>query len=249
MSEREDILSKRTGFLFYFDWAKYVERLSTEQAGSLLQAILRLAMSGEDTDFSDDLALDLAFIGISDTIKRDTEKYISTARKNRENGAKGGRPHKEPTENPQKPNGYFGLFEETQENPQKPDRDIDTDNDRDREIDIDSDIDIDSKSDIDKDTFHDGSYRPHVYPMFIEEWNKLCTAKIKKISNLTEHQKSSIDNIIRCYDFNTLLVAMKKIKDSDYLMGKKHHQGTNVDYFLKMEVFQKVMDGYYDNKY
>lgn len=250
MSDREDILSKRTGFLFYFDWAKYVERLSTEQAGSLLQAILRLAMNGEDTDFSDDLALDLAFIGISDTIKRDTEKYIDKARTNRANGHKGGRPPKEPTDNPEKPNGYFGFSEETQRNPQKPDRDIDTDRETDSKIDTDSDrdSDIDIEADIDTEVFHDGSCKKFVYPMFIDKWNTLCTAGIKKIDKLTEYQKSSIDNIIRCYDFNTLLTVMDSVKDSDYLMGKGRHDGMKLDFFLKMDVFQKIMGGFYNNK-
>lgn len=258
MSDREDILSKRTGFLFYFDWAKYVERLSTEQAGSLLQAIIRLAMNGEDTDFSDDLALDLAFIGISDTIKRDTEKYIDKARTNRANGANGGRPRKdkdnpqEPTDNPQKPNGYFGFLEETHENPQKPDRDIDTDRDRetDSKIDTDSDrdSDIDIEADIDTEVFHDGSCKKFVYPMFIDKWNTLCTAGINKIKTLTDSQKKSIDNIIINYDFNTLLMVMDNVKNSDYLMGKGKHKGMTIDFFLKMDVFQKIMGGFYDNK-
>lgn len=249
MDIRQDILNNRKSFLFYFDWDKYVQKMDDAQAGRLLKAILALALRGEHPDFSDDLALELSFIGIGDTIVRDTEKYVDKCRKNRENGANGGRPPK-PTDNPQKPNGYFGFSEETQRNPQKPDRDIDID--RDRETDIDRDIDTDNDTDIDMGqddyVFHDGTCRKYAYEMFIEKWNMMCKYNMRKITILTDKQKSSIDQIIINYDFNTLLNAMDKANDSDYLIGKDKNNGMNVDFFVKMASFEKIMIGFYDNK-
>lgn len=247
MDIRQDILNNRKTFLFYFDWDKYVQKMTDEQAGILLKAILDLAIRGVYPDFSSDLALELSFIGIGDTIVRDTDKYVEKCKKNRENGANGGRPKKEePTDNPKKPNGYFGFPEKTEQNPEKPDRDIDIDSDRnrDRERDRDSDIDIDNGSE--DYVFHDGSCRKYVYQMFIERWNNICTSKIKTLSDT---QKKGIDNIVKAYNFKTMLSTIDKIQESDYLMGKKSNKSIDVNFFLKEESFQKIMDDFYKNKY
>ena len=246
MDIRQDILNNRKSFLFYFDWDKYVQKMTNDQAGRLLKAILALAMRGEQPDFSDDLALELSFIGIGDAIVRDTEKYVDKCRKNRENGANGGRPKKEePTDNPQKPNGYFGFSEKTEQNPEKPDIDIDSDRETDREID--SDIDIDNGQD--DYAFHDGTCRKYAYEMFIDKWNSICTHGISKIKNLSKHQKDGIDTIIKSYDFKTLLNAVDKITESDYLMGKKENNGVQLDFFLRIESFQKIIEDFYKNKH
>ena len=246
MDIRQDILDNRKTFLFYFDWDKYVQKMDDAQAGRLLKAILALAMREEHIDLSDDLALEISFIGIGDTIVRDTEKYVDKCRKNRENGANGGRPKKEPTDNPQKPNGYFGFSEKTEQNPEKPDIDIDIDSDRKTDIDIDRYIDIDNGQE--DYVFHDGTCRKYGYEMFIDKWNSICTHGISKIKNLSQHQKDGIDAIIKAYDFNTLLYVVDKITESDYLMGKKNNSGIQLDFFLKMESFQKIMNDFYRNK-
>ena len=247
MDIRQDILNNRKSFLFYFDWDKYVQKMTDEQAGILLKAILDLAIRGVYPDFSSDLALELSFIGIGDTIVRDTDKYVEKCKRNRENGANGGRPKKEePTDNPEKPNGSFGFPEKTEQNPEKPDRDIDSDSDMDknRERDRDSVIDIDNGSE--DYVFHDGSCRRNVYPMFIERWNNICPSKIKTLSDT---QKKGIDNIINAYNFKTMLSTIDKIQESDYLMGNKSNKSIDVNFFLKEESFQKIMDDFYKNKY
>ena len=81
--------------------------------------------------------------------------------------------------------------------------------------------------------------------MFIERWNNICPSKIKTLS---QQQKNNIDAIVRTYDFNTLLYTIDKIADSDYLMGKKNNSGVQLDFFLRMESFQKIMNDFYKNK-
>lgn len=247
MDIRQDILSNRKSFLFYFDWDKYVQKMDDAQAGKLLKAILALALRGEQPDFSDDLALELSFIGIGDTIVRDTEKYVDKCRKNRENGANGGRPPKkeEPTDNPQKPNGYFGFSEKTGQNPQKPDRDIDIDTDSGRETDrgIDSDIGMDSE------VIGDGYLRKYVYQDFISQWNQYAKYGVEKITELTEWQKTAIDNLVIKYDWIKVLEAMKRIEASDYLLGKTSKSNPiSLKWFLVEENMVKVLEGKYDNK-
>ena len=245
MDLRQDILDNRKSFLVYFDWAKYVDKLTKEQNGSLFEAMVKLAMTGEDTDFSDDLVLSMVWIGVSDAIKRDTEKYISKCQRNRENGANGGRPRKD-EKNPEKPNGYFGLSTETQRNPEKPDIDIDTDMDRETDIDRDSDIDIDTR---DTDTIGRGYLREYVYGDFISTWNKYVKYGVEEISEFTTWQKSTIDNLIIKHDWTKVYKAVERIANSDYLLGKVNgSRPITLNWFLKEENMLKVFEGKYDSK-
>ena len=242
MSDRQDILSNRKSFLVYFDWNKYTGKLTTEQNGRLFEAIIKLAMTGEDTDFSDDLVLTMVWVGISDTIKRDTDKYVDKCRKNRENGNKGGRPRKD-DQNPEKPNGYFGLSEETQQNPEKPDIDIDMDIDSERER------EIDRYNDIDNDIVGNGYVRKYVYDDFITQWNLYGKYGVDKITSLTDWQKSALDNLIVKHDWLKVRNALMRIGESDYLLGKvSGSKPISLKWFLAEENMLKVYDGKYDNK-
>ena len=253
MSERQDILNNRKSFLVYFDWAKYVDKLTTEQNGSLFEAMVKLAMTGEDTDFSDDLVLDMVWIGVSDAIKRDTEKYIVKCKKNRENGATGGRPRKD-EKNPEKPNGYFGLSTETKRNPEKPDIDIDKDKDTKTNSDTDNDIDSDKDKDIvdgnNNDVIGTGFSRTYVYAQFIETWNTYSKYGVERIENLNQYQKDKIDQLVKLYDWVPVHRAMVNIGNSDYLLGQVDGSSPiKLNWFLTPANIEKILaDKYTTNK-
>ena len=75
----------------------------------------------------------IAFNFIKMDIDRDTEKWLSTVKRNRHNGSKGGRPKNENPEKPIKPSGLL-------DNPKKPTK-PEYDNDYDNEDDYDNDYD------------------------------------------------------------------------------------------------------------
>ena len=82
-------MKKPKAINLYLDLYKRFEKLSDAQAGRLVKAMLKYGNTGEDTDFSDDLALDVTFCGITDQIDRDFEKYRDICQKRSEVGRRG----------------------------------------------------------------------------------------------------------------------------------------------------------------
>lgn len=82
-------MKKPKAINLYIDLYKRFEKLSDAQAGRLVKAMLRYGNTGEITDFSDDLALDVTFCGIVDQIDRDFEKYRDICQKRSEIGRRG----------------------------------------------------------------------------------------------------------------------------------------------------------------
>lgn len=147
-------MNDRKSFVLYTEYIQYAELLTDEECGKLFKAILSYAENGTLPNFSG--SLEMAFLMIKNQLDRNSEKYAEKCKKNRENGAKGGRPPKESseyndntddkskcfTEKAKKPNGFS-------ENPQKPTETEKNqtvilktlnDNDNDNEHDNDNDI-------------------------------------------------------------------------------------------------------------
>ena len=93
--------SKKDSVIFYqrqIDICK--EHLSAVVFGRLMYALFAFS-EGEEPEVEDDIALAFGFMSLQQRIDR--EKYDKICERNRKNGAKGGRPKK----NPQNPNGFF----------------------------------------------------------------------------------------------------------------------------------------------
>ena len=67
-------MADKKSFLIYLDNQKQVNMLTDEQAGKLFKALFAFAKDGIETDF-DDGVVAMIFSFMSDSIKRDTEKY------------------------------------------------------------------------------------------------------------------------------------------------------------------------------
>jgi len=109
----------KTGFILHLDSLSVLDELTNEQAGILFKAI-RDYNSGKEPEL--DFAMRMAFIPFKNQFERDLKTYNNTCERNRNNGAKGGRP-KKPTET-----------QETQvvfEKPKKADNKNDNKNDND----------------------------------------------------------------------------------------------------------------------
>lgn len=127
LEEDKDILKNKKSFVLFCDKRKTVESMTDEDAGKLFKAIYQYQDEGKHELTG---LLNTVFETFIPAFNANDEKYIATAKRNRINGAKGGRPRKE--ENPNKPKqtqtNPMGFLE-TQTNPKNLDTDTDTDTD------------------------------------------------------------------------------------------------------------------------
>ena len=99
----------------YTEYLKHVQKLSMEQRGQLLTAILCYASSGELPEL--DAATDMIFGVIQERMDRDYSAYMEKVKKRREAGKLGGRPKTDGfSENQEKAKKANG-FSEKQNNP------------------------------------------------------------------------------------------------------------------------------------
>jgi len=107
----------KKSFVAYVDWKETFDALPDDKAGKLVKHLF--AYVNDESPISDEELINVVFINIKQQLKRDLQKYERIKLRNKDNGAKGGRPKKKP----KKPIGLSGLSEE----PKKPDTDNDTD--------------------------------------------------------------------------------------------------------------------------
>jgi hypothetical protein len=112
----------KKSFVLYTDLIHTVEKLSSEDAGDLLKHILRYV--NDKNPEPPTHMIDLVFEPIKQSLKRDLKRYEARAERSKANGAKGGRPKKNPEE-PKKPSGLIDNPTE----PRKPDSVIVSDSD------------------------------------------------------------------------------------------------------------------------
>jgi len=80
----------RKSFVLYVEYHQHLERLTVEERGNLITAIFDYVRSGALPELGG--AEDMAFSFIRAQLDRDAAKYEAICERNRENGAKGGRP-------------------------------------------------------------------------------------------------------------------------------------------------------------
>ena len=123
----------KNSFLIYLDYEEQFNLLTDEQIGKLMRAIIKYEKTQEEPQL--DGMLKMAFSFIKTQLDRDREKYKKKCEKNKENGAKGGRPKTKQTDN-KKPNG----FEENPTKPKKADNEDDDVDVNDNEDDVSSSL-------------------------------------------------------------------------------------------------------------
>lgn len=85
-------MKDKKSFLAYVEWGETFDYLDNEQAGRLVKHIFDYVRDKNPTN--SDPIINLAFIPIKQTLKRDLNKWVDKSETNRLNGAKGGRPKK-----------------------------------------------------------------------------------------------------------------------------------------------------------
>lgn len=83
----------KNSFLIYLDYEEQFDLLTDEQIGQLMRAIMKYEKTKEIPQL--DGMLKMAFSFIKTQLDRDRKKYEKKCERNKENGAKGGRPKKQ----------------------------------------------------------------------------------------------------------------------------------------------------------
>jgi len=102
---------------------------------------------------------------------------------------------------------------------------------------------------VSKDTIRPSLPREDVIRV-VDEWNGLSDIGIKPVTKLTPQTKR-YDNLgarIKQYGIDDVLKAIRKIRNSDFLMGRSKDFMINFDWFVKPNNFIKVLEGNYDNR-
>lgn len=89
----------KNSFIAYSDWIDIFEELEDDEAGRLAKHLFRYV--NDKNPQTSDRVVNISFITIKNTLKRDLVKYESIVERNKKNGEKGGRP--------KKPTGLSGL--------------------------------------------------------------------------------------------------------------------------------------------
>ena len=106
---------KVKGFMLFANQRKLISRMDSEQKAALLDALF--AFNDDEDVTNDDPLVDMAFMVITDSIKRVT----AFNEKQKANGSKGGRPAQNETkQNPEKPKITQTNPDESQKKPTKP---------------------------------------------------------------------------------------------------------------------------------
>lgn len=80
-------MSNRPGVYLYFDRVVFLDRLSDEQNGKILRAIICYARDGNDPEFNDQTLL-LAWDFLRPALDEDAVKYEAKCERNRQNAVK-----------------------------------------------------------------------------------------------------------------------------------------------------------------
>lgn len=80
----------KVSFLIYLEYEEHFNLLTDKQLGQLIRAIMEYEKTRVEPKLSG--TVKMAFSFIKAQLDRDREKYESKCAKNKENGAKGGRP-------------------------------------------------------------------------------------------------------------------------------------------------------------
>ena len=83
----------------------------------------------------------------------------------------------------------------------------------------------------------------------VEEWNKLQDVGIAPVTRMKSSAKryKMLQARIREYGIDDVIKAIEKIRESDFLLGKKTDFIAKFDWFVTPTYFPKILDGFYDN--
>lgn len=249
---------RKESFILHTSQYECIEDLPVEDKAALLDAIYRYAISGEVMQMS--VGASVAFKFIRRRLDEDYEKYQKICERNRNNGNKGGRPKKKPTETQDNPENPLGSLE-TQNNPKKPketltDTDTDTEfshenNNKDVNTSTSTLVEAQAVSVVKPTKPLTRKEAPIDYQGLCDYWNERMRGKaISQIRSLSKQRQAAVNSRIKEHGKQAIQTVIDKAAASDFLNGAGGKAWVaSFDWiFLHTTNFQKVLEGNYDNK-
>lgn len=238
---------ERNSFIFYKGWREAIKDLPDDVRLEIYESIIEYATTGNLQGLKP--MANIAFNFIKIDIDRDTEKYMSTVERNRNNGSKGGRPRSENPNEPKEPTKPSGLSG----NPRKPQK-ADNDNEHDNEY-VD-DNDSDSKK---KETSPNGEAKKDELSLFPDEkvnfvdlmkyFNETFAGKLSAIKSIDDKRRKAIKARIAQYNKQAIFDVFQKVLRSPFLLGDNDRNWRcDFDWIFKPTNFTKILEGNYNGK-
>ena len=123
------------------------------------------------------------------------------------------------------------------------------------EIERDIEIEKEKESDIEKDTekeegtlSKESVCRPEDVRQVFDAWQTLGIQKLRKIPDSTVNTGKMLRARIKEYGVGSVLEAVEIVRGSDFLMGRVKDFQITLDWFVRPNNFQKIINGTYDNR-
>ena len=117
-----------------------------------------------------------------------------------------------------------------------------------KEIEKEKEIEIDKDKEIEIDTASKNAVSRTDVQRVIDLWNSIDSIpSVKAISSTSKRYKSLVSRI-KEYGVDTVLEAVNRIKESDFLTGRATDFVITFDWFVKPNNFPKVLEGNYSSK-
>lgn len=83
----------------------------------------------------------------------------------------------------------------------------------------------------------------------VDAWNTLVPLGVSGVSKMATSSTRYKNTVARLkqYDLSSVLTAIEKVRNSDFLLGRKTDFKVTYDWFVKPNNFPKVLDGNYNN--
>lgn len=226
-----------------YEFLEEMGELSDAEFGRLIRWCLTYSITGEESELSGNERF--FRIRCKKQIDAIVSNYDAMCEKNRINGAKGGRPRKNPPvlsetqDNPEEPRETQNnppVFSETQNNPEEPKK---------PNINLNTNLNTNIKKE--KDDTVVSSKKKAV----ITAWNKITEGTgIPRIIDIKcgTQREQMLNARIKEYGLDTVLDAIAEIGKSDFLQGKKSQWIIRFDWFIRPNNFSKVLEGNYRDK-
>lgn len=207
----------KKSFIAYCDWLETFEELDDAEAGRLVKHLFRYV---NDLDpQTEDKLTKMTFIPIKQTLKRDLKKHEAVVERNRENGAKGGRP--------KKPTGLSGL----KEKPKKADSD---------NVSVSDNVNDNEK----KETPLTPKGESFDFDVYLEQLNKLFDRQFKVVNS---DVKRKMKATLKTYTKQNVWIAMQNCKNDPHHIESNYRYCT-AEFFARQSTLERHGDKLRENK-
>ena len=232
------------GFISYGEYEEQVLMLTDEEAGQLYKALYAYSKRGEELELTG--MAKMLFSVLKMKIDHDTDKYKEKVERNKENGAKGGRPRKQ-TDNSELTENRMDISENPKnptvfsENPKKAKK---------ANLNLNLNLNLNNKDTISNEIVvkEPPKIVPNVYQQVVDMYNSICVS-LPKVKTISDGRIRAIKARLAKHDMNELETVFHNAEMSDFLSGRNGRWSScSFDWLMKENNMLKVLEGNYANK-